>query len=129
MDFKELIYTLQEVNRKFQQGAIRAVNTSLTIRNWLLGFYIVEFEQNGKDRAEYGEFLLLKISAEMKRHKILNTNERELRRFRQFYAIYSSARHYLMNQISIRELINPELEVSENHYQRILHQTYRIKKN
>lgn len=75
MNFKELVYTLQEVNRELQQGAIRAVNTSLTIRNWLFGFYIVEFEQNGNDRAEYGEFLLSRISVEMKRHKISNTNE------------------------------------------------------
>ncbi|MBX7262769.1 MAG: PDDEXK nuclease domain-containing protein [Chitinophagaceae bacterium] len=138
MDFKELIYTLQEVSRELQQGAFRAVNTSLTIRNWLFGFYIVEFEQNGKDRAEYGEFLLHRISVEMKRHKISNTNERELRRFRQFYTVYSSAKNYLMNQILIRELINPELrifekdiirgtinpelEVPENHYQRIFNQ-------
>lgn len=28
------------------------------MRNWLIGFYIVEFEQNGEDRAKYGEFLL-----------------------------------------------------------------------
>ena len=138
MNFKELIYTLQEVNWELQQETIRAVNTSLTIRNWLFGFYIVEFEQNGKDRAEYGEFLLHRISAEMKRHKISNTNERELRRFRQFYNTYSSARNYLMHQISIRELINPDLsilkndlirgtinpefEMPENHYQRMFHQ-------
>jgi hypothetical protein len=82
MVFKEIIYTLQEVNRELQQGAIHAVNTSLTIHNWLLGFYIVEFEQNGTDRAEYGEFLLSRISVEMKRHKLSNTDERELRRFR-----------------------------------------------
>jgi len=34
----------------------------LTIRNWLIGYYIVEFEQNGKDRAEYGISLLKSIA-------------------------------------------------------------------
>jgi predicted nuclease of restriction endonuclease-like (RecB) superfamily len=138
MNFKELIYNLQSINDELQQSAIRAVNTSLTLRNWLFGLYIVEFEQNGKDRAEYGDFLLQRISVEMKKCKISNTDERELRRFRQFYTVYSSAKYYIMNQNSIRELINPELsskkndlirgttnpelEIPENHYQRIFNQ-------
>lgn len=88
MNFKELIYNLQSINNELQQSAIRAVNTSLSIRNWLFGFYIVEFEQNGKDRAEYGDFLLQRISVEMKKCNISNTDERELRRFRQFYTVY-----------------------------------------
>ena len=38
-----------------------AVNQLLTIRNWAIGYYIVEFEQNGKARAEYGSNLLEKL--------------------------------------------------------------------
>lgn len=110
VNFKELIYHLQEVNRELQAGAMRAVNTSLTIRNWLFGFYIVEFEQNGKDRAAYGKFLLPKISAEMKKNNISNTDERELRRFRQFYTTYSLASDYIINQLPIRGLSSPEFE-------------------
>jgi hypothetical protein len=45
-----------------QQGALVAVNTSLTIRNWLIGFYFVEFEQKGEDRAKYGEKLLQNLA-------------------------------------------------------------------
>ena len=33
----------------------RAVNISLTLRNWLIGCYIAEYELNGEDRAAYGE--------------------------------------------------------------------------
>lgn len=54
MNFKELIRNLQDVNKELQQRAVLAVNISLTIRNWLFGYYIVEFEQQGKDRADYG---------------------------------------------------------------------------
>ena len=50
MNFKELIYNLQSINDELQQSAIRAVNTSLTLRNWLFGFYIVEFEQKKKEQ-------------------------------------------------------------------------------
>ena len=41
----------------------KAVNQSLTVRNWLIGLYIVEFEQRGEDRAKYGERLLTDLSA------------------------------------------------------------------
>ena len=37
-----------------------AVNQALVLRNWLIGAYIVEFEQNGTDRAKYGTRLLPK---------------------------------------------------------------------
>jgi len=57
----------------------------LTIRNWLIGFYIVEFEQNGKDRAEYGLDLLAKISLKI---NIKGLSAPELSRCRQFYKTY-----------------------------------------
>ena len=38
-----------------QQPAARSVNIGLVVRNWLFGWYIVEYQQNGADRAEYGE--------------------------------------------------------------------------
>ena len=51
MDFKKLVFHIQQTNTFLQQSAIKAVNTYLTLRNWLTAFYIVEFEQNGSDRA------------------------------------------------------------------------------
>jgi hypothetical protein len=38
------------------------VNTALTLRNWVIGYYIVEYEQKGADRAEYGERLIRNLS-------------------------------------------------------------------
>lgn len=52
MDFNLLANTILETHLSLQQSAAKAVNMHLTIRNWLIGFYIVEFEQNGEDRAE-----------------------------------------------------------------------------
>ncbi|HNJ57328.1 MAG TPA: PDDEXK nuclease domain-containing protein [Chitinophagaceae bacterium] len=133
MNFKELISQLHEVNHRLRENAIRAVNTSLTIRNWFFGFYIVEFEQNGSDRAGYGEKLLFNIAQELKNIHIPNTDERELRRFRQFYLSYRSAFHYIITQHSIRgllppesaklekdgnrELSTPELEITDSYYE------------
>lgn len=88
MKFKELIQALEGINTNLHQQAVRAVNVSLTLRNWFFGFYIYEFEQSGHDRAEYGKGLLAKIAEEMKAFQIPNSQERELRRYRQFYLAY-----------------------------------------
>ena len=61
-----------------QAQAAHAVNLALTARNWLIGYYIVEFEQNGEDRAAYGEQLLKKLESRM------NTKGLTERRFREF---------------------------------------------
>jgi hypothetical protein len=59
MNFELLVNTIQQTHNQLQQNAIKSVNKHLTIRNWLVGLYIVEFEQKGEDRAKYGENLLL----------------------------------------------------------------------
>lgn len=84
-DFKQLISTIKGIHNELQTSAANAVNRALTIRNWLIGYYIVEFEQNGKDRAKYGQNLLNKI-AENTRIKGLTAPE--LSRCRQFYHTY-----------------------------------------
>lgn len=55
MNFDILIQSIERTHNHFQHQAAKAVNVSLTVRNWLIGFYIVEFEQNGTERAAYGE--------------------------------------------------------------------------
>lgn len=45
---------IQATNAYFLNKAQKQVNTPLTLRNWLIGYYIVEYEQSGKDRADYG---------------------------------------------------------------------------
>ena len=55
MNFEQLATIITDTHQQLQQSAVKAVNQHLTVRNWLIGFYIVEFEQNGEDRAAYGE--------------------------------------------------------------------------
>lgn len=109
MDFKELIIILFKINEELREQSIRAVNISLTLRNWFFGFYILEFEQNGKDRAEYGKALLSNISIEMKGLTIPNSDERELRRCRQFYMAYPVIGSIIATNNQIRGLLTPEL--------------------
>ena len=58
MNFEQLATIITDTHQQLQQSAVKAVDQRLTVRNWLIGFYIVEFEQNGEDRATYGEQLL-----------------------------------------------------------------------
>lgn len=46
---------------KASSAAKSAVNQLMTLRNWVIGYYIVEYEQDGSDRAEYGSHLLKKF--------------------------------------------------------------------
>ncbi len=84
-DFKQLIDLIKTTHDALQKQAVNAVNQSLTIRNWLIGFYIVEYEQNGEDRAEYGKKLLFNIA---KNIQIKGLPAPELSRCRQFYKVY-----------------------------------------
>lgn len=85
MDFESLIGHITQVQNALQAQAAHAVNLALTARNWLVGYYIVEFEQHGEDRAKYGENLLNNIAKELS-HRGLEA--RRLREYRQFYRVY-----------------------------------------
>jgi len=76
MEFQELILAISSINDELREQSIRVVNKSLTIHSWCFGFYIVEFEQDGKDRAEYGKALLSRIAIAIKMLSILNTDEK-----------------------------------------------------
>lgn len=114
MDFKELILSLSRINEDLREQSIRAVNTSLTMRNWFFGFYILEFEQNGKDRAGYGQTLLANISQQMKSLAIPNSEERELRRYIQFYLTYPSVASLMDDKLQIRLTLSSELLSNHN---------------
>ncbi|HEV3327387.1 MAG TPA: PDDEXK nuclease domain-containing protein [Puia sp.] len=84
----ELVLAIGKANQFFRDQAQRQVNTSLTLRNWIIGFYIVEYEQNGKDRAEYGEKLIRMISERLRDAGIKGLSYRSLQLFKQFYITY-----------------------------------------
>ena len=88
MNFNILIKNIHHLQTEMQQQAMRSVNQALTIRNWLIGFYIVEYEQHGQDRAQYGEKLLQKLAQELTKKRLKGFSYRSLRQFRQFYLFY-----------------------------------------
>lgn len=57
---------ISTIQNTLQAQAAHAVNLTLTSSNWPIGYYIVEFGQNGEDRAAYGEQLLKKLEKRLK---------------------------------------------------------------
>lgn len=80
--FSRLTELIHRTHAELAAQAIKSVNVSLTLRNWLIGSHITEFEQQGLDRAEYGTAPLKNLSISMKQLGVCNCNERELRRYR-----------------------------------------------
>lgn len=85
MNLNQLSVIFRQTNEILYQQAIKAVNMNLTLRNWLFGYYIVEFEQNGDDYARYGKSLLQNLA---KKVNIKGLSAPELSRCRQFYQSY-----------------------------------------
>ena len=80
LNFESLVSVIEQTHLHFQHQAVKAVNVSLTMRNWLVGYYIVEFEQQGEDRAQYGAKLLANLAGSVKHIK--GFDERSFRNFR-----------------------------------------------
>ena len=113
MNFEVLIESVKQTHIALQQNAVKAINVSLTIRNWLIGCYIVEYEQKGEDRAKYGENLLKNIEVECINNDIRGITERSLRTFRMFYQTYPQIRHTLSADFIktlIRQTVSDELK-------------------
>lgn len=86
--FDNLVGYIQQVHQGMTAKAGRAVNLSLTLRNWLIGCYIAEYELRGQDRAQYGEGLLTELAKRLTDLKVSNCNRRQLYRYIRFYRIY-----------------------------------------
>ena len=83
--FVELTHVIQSTHDAAQTCAVKAINRMQTMRNWLIGYYIVEFEQHGKDRAEYGSQLLKKLEERVNRKGL---NVTLFKNARNFYLLY-----------------------------------------
>ncbi len=104
MQFDTLIASLEGLHHQLSQQAARQSDQLMTLRNWLFGLYIVEFEQNGEDRATYGQQLLKKLSVELKRRGIKGMADRTLRQYRQFYLTYPQIWQSLTAKLQLTNL-------------------------
>ncbi len=95
--FGDLTSIIQTTHDAALSSAVKAINRMQTMRNWLIGYYIVEYEQHGKDRAEYGAKLLKKLEERVNRKGISTTL---LKNSRSFYLHYPQMVDNLVPAIS-----------------------------
>ena len=85
MEFQLLADSIIQINDKASSAAKSAVNQLMTLRNWVIGYYIVEYEQEGSDRAEYGSHLLKNLENQINQKGM---NATLFKACRQFYKVY-----------------------------------------
>ncbi|MDR1552600.1 MAG: PDDEXK nuclease domain-containing protein [Prevotellaceae bacterium] len=87
-DFEKLIDNVYQTHCILQENAAKAVNFYLTARNWFIGWHIVEYEQNGRDRAKYGNKLINEMAKSLKSKGLKGYSPMALRTNRIFYRTY-----------------------------------------
>ena len=88
MKYAQLVKAIDTASQQLLGRAAAAVNQSLVIRNWLIGAYIVEFEQSGEDKAMYGARLLETLAADLTMRLGKGFVTRMLERMRGLYLAY-----------------------------------------
>lgn len=113
MNFEQLADSIFSIHDALHNHAVHSVNLDLTVRNWLTGRYIIEYEQNGEDRAAYGEYLLPKLEKRLKAKGIKGMTARNLRKYRRLYYVYPQlgqpVADYISNHFEIRSPLETEL--------------------
>lgn len=119
LDFAQLIGAIRQVHEELAAQTSRAVNASLTLRNWMIGFHVEEYERRGVDRAEYGDKLMDKLADSLTRLGISRCDRREIYRYRQLYLTYpqiveaaTPPLRALLSQAEVADTLTPSTDES-----------------
>ncbi len=97
MNYGSLVEAISRAHEQTQRQATQAVNIALTLRNWLVGYHIFEYEQNGQDRAAYGEKLLENLSKDLKKRLGKVLHRESWKPHDSFMCVIQFRRHCLRN--------------------------------
>ena len=110
MQFDDLILDIHQTNHFFTQQVVKQVNTMLTLRNWLIGFHLAEYEQRGADRAIYGTKLYKTIAQKLKAKKINGLSFTNLHLYKKFYQTYPQIVQTVSEQLRLPLSIEQKLQ-------------------
>ncbi len=86
--YQKLVDSIGDTITSARLRAIQTVNNELLMANWKIGKYIVEYEQNGNEKAEYGSSLLTNLSKDLKSRFGKGFSKSNIYLMRQFYLKY-----------------------------------------
>ena len=116
-----LISNIRETNDYFFSHVQKQVNIALTLRNYIIGYILVEYELSGSERAKYGKALFKEISVRLEKQGLRYIRERHLYLCKDFYLAYPdilrtlSAKYYLKNtgKIDILRTLSAKSEMAD----------------
>ena len=100
LNFTALVDSIRQVHEQSAALVNRTVNTTLTLRNWVIGAYIREFEQRGADRAKYGTHLLERLSNSLQDYLDRSYTGRYLGLCRQLFDVYPGIRKSVISEFT-----------------------------
>lgn len=89
-DIENISIQIENIHSYFSDYANRQVNYAYTLRNWLIGMYLFQIEQKGKERAEYGEKIYKNLAKKLKEKNIKGMSFMMLHSFKNFFLTYPS---------------------------------------
>lgn len=127
LTFNGLVESIKKAHKDCVAQASKAINTNLTLRNWIIGYYIEEYERAGVDRIRYGERLMDVLSNTLTKNGLARCDRRELYRYRQFYLAYPQiveavTPQFIKKSLGKVETASPQLieELSFSHFAELL---------
>ncbi len=125
LEYSKLLGGVAALLEQARRGAARAVNVILTATYWEIGRRIVEYEQEGEKRAEYGSRLLQRLSQDLTQRFGRGFSPDNLELMRRFYLAYpnsESASRKLPagKQGEIPETVSRNFPLSWSHYVRLV---------
>jgi hypothetical protein len=100
--YNHLLNHISETHTHGRVRAFNAANMALVETYWEIGRHIVEFEQGGDEKAEYGTKLLERLPRDLSVKFGRGFSLSNIKRFRQFYSIYPLVRHLRANYKALK---------------------------
>ena len=111
-DFERLVELCGRTHEETRRSAGRAIDRSLVVRNWLFGWYIVEFEGGGSARQElYGKELIDRLSERLRTNGVKGCSPSNLRKCREFYRVFAEIRQTVSVESGERSKIRQTVSV------------------
>lgn len=88
LKYEKLLANIGLTIERARENAVRAINTELVKANWEIGRHIIEYEQHGEERAEYGTALLTSLSKDLRKKYGTGFGRRNILDMRRFYLTY-----------------------------------------
>lgn len=121
--FDDLLHALTNTHQSLQQQAARSVDVALVVRNWLFGWYIVEFEQGARERSgQYGKQLIPMLADELAARSVKGASATSLKQCRQFYLGWQKIGQTLSDQsLSDKtDILKDQFSLGWSHYVQLL---------